>query len=690
MTKYIPFFLNYFFNYKLVRTYSGIDNSIFNYKICKEIHNLICPFIKDYKLDIDNDDSFKKNNQLFELILEEYSFLEILIAKKLENHDIFRNKFISDLNTFIAVKYDQNVVVVNLEMTLADPHNFGKINLIVALSNGKKWVYKSRSSLNEINYNNLVNSFYEALSLKKQEVEIHNFIDFSFCEYISHIGCPSEEGISEYYYRIGIQLFLLWHLDASDINHENLIAHAEFPIIIDLEVVMPPNYNIKQYPPRKIFAESVMKVLLLPEWRKVGANSYTNMSGLSDTQSSLNYLYDHFPSKHMPYHGCIKKSAVNYSKHVEKGFEKAFNIYLEKQSYFNSIIGGFEFSNRIILKPTAFYRNLFEKLNLPEYLGALTNQLDIINNTFKGVSKKILDYEKKCILSRNIPIYNSKSRSTDLYFDDCLIENYFQTCGREIISTKIVRFKDLSFQLRLIQLALESLNRRPIKPAPLVSISNQEMNLNKKICEVIISQIYNVNGVLLWIQKNNIGNGFYNLKPSGIDLLEGNTGIVFSLIISSPQNKDKFKDIALTILKQDYHYINAMNNITDTTYLKSHLLFITKLITYIESFNTNPIKIIDAFFDFLKNNKTSIFAKTITFNGIQKPLVDVTNLPVHLLIPQLLNSLKEKFEFPKMFIENVILNTLKREAIEEIKLSSGLSGLLLILTLSKTMSTVKH
>ena len=62
-------------------------------------------------------------------------------------------------------------------------------------------------------------------------------------ENIENKSCNIKEEIERYYFRLGIHLFLGYALGATDLHGENIVAHGEHPVIIDMETY--PGYITK-------------------------------------------------------------------------------------------------------------------------------------------------------------------------------------------------------------------------------------------------------------------------------------------------------------------------------------------------------------------------------------------------------------------------------------------------------------
>ena len=51
-------------------------------------------------------------------------------------------------------------------------------------------------------------------------------------------SCKTEQQLKDYYVRLGVQLFLAYVLGTKDLHCENIIASGEYPVLIDLEVLL--------------------------------------------------------------------------------------------------------------------------------------------------------------------------------------------------------------------------------------------------------------------------------------------------------------------------------------------------------------------------------------------------------------------------------------------------------------------
>lgn len=93
--------------------------------------------------------------------------------------------------------------------------------------------------------------------------------DHGWVEFITAEPCASEQEVARFYARQGGFLALLHVLDGADLHHENIIAHGEHPMLVDLEMLFHPWTEQKDIAAAReraeaLLRESVMRTMLLP------------------------------------------------------------------------------------------------------------------------------------------------------------------------------------------------------------------------------------------------------------------------------------------------------------------------------------------------------------------------------------------------------------------------------------------
>src|SRR5262249_46306484 len=117
---------------------------------------------------------------------------------------------------------------------------------------------------------------------------------YGWVEFVRPESCVDLQEIRRFYERQGGYLALLYLLDATDFHAENLIAHGDHPVLIDLEALFHPHVRITAMADaadllaRKALESSVLRTGLLPQ--RIWANDESDgidISGLGSTPDQL-------------------------------------------------------------------------------------------------------------------------------------------------------------------------------------------------------------------------------------------------------------------------------------------------------------------------------------------------------------------------------------------------------------------
>src|SRR5688572_20568738 len=68
--------------------------------------------------------------------------------------------------------------------------------------------------------------------------------NYGWVEFVAYQSCSTAEELKRFFQRHGAYLALLYALNSNDFHFENLIAVGEHPLLIDLETLLQPNFDI--------------------------------------------------------------------------------------------------------------------------------------------------------------------------------------------------------------------------------------------------------------------------------------------------------------------------------------------------------------------------------------------------------------------------------------------------------------
>lgn len=178
----------------------------------------------------------------------------------------------------------------------SDTHNRGRCVLFFVSDSNQILVYKPRSMavdacvqslLSYLNEQGFPHPFY-----------IQRILDCEVCGWVSYIEpmeCQSVEEVQRYFYRQGAYLALWYLLDGNDFHAENMIAHGEHPIYVDLETLFQtPFYQFDNHTAEGIasqfLSDSPLRTGLLPvlSFQSEGQPG-VELSGLGGDQPNITY-----------------------------------------------------------------------------------------------------------------------------------------------------------------------------------------------------------------------------------------------------------------------------------------------------------------------------------------------------------------------------------------------------------------
>ncbi len=182
--------------------------------------------------------------------------------------------------------------VMAITSGLSDPHNFGRSVLVLRFAAGQAVVYKPKDMRVDARWADLIawlNQRQPPIGLAAARVIERD--GYGWSEFIAHADCVDQEAANRFFRRAGA-LLALWHLmAATDMHEENVIAAGEYPVGIDLEMILQANDPAmdSQVPALRMterldrrFKESVSQTGLLPSFMKAPDTAVLASGGLSD------------------------------------------------------------------------------------------------------------------------------------------------------------------------------------------------------------------------------------------------------------------------------------------------------------------------------------------------------------------------------------------------------------------------
>ncbi|MGE5830044.1 MAG: type 2 lanthipeptide synthetase LanM family protein [Micromonosporaceae bacterium] len=174
-------------------------------------------------------------------------------------------------------------VAQTVEFGLGDGHQHGRAVAVVCFASGARVVYKPRPVAVHKHFNEMVAWFNGVVrGPDLRTVALLDRQGYGWAEFIPYGQCTSEGEVRRFYRRHGRLLALLRVLAGTDFHAENLIAHGEHPVLVDLETLFHPDLDggaADLDPAQRAWESSVHRVGLLPV-RLLGDEAVLDFSGL--------------------------------------------------------------------------------------------------------------------------------------------------------------------------------------------------------------------------------------------------------------------------------------------------------------------------------------------------------------------------------------------------------------------------
>lgn len=472
----------------------------------------------------------------------------------------------------------------DIRLSAGDSHDKGRSVIIFSFGHDKV-VYKPRNhSITES-----FNMFIEWINKKSNLLGIKTYKgiygeDYSFEEFVEQLPCESFSEIKQYYKRFGYILGLAHILSANDLHLENLIAHGEYPIIIDLETIIQSDrqYEVPESANSKVAHDyifnSVQNTALLPtiafmdKDRKGIDISALNgkeiklpykilsLSNLNSIDMKYEYVeYIRPGSNNLPKLKNETVDFIEYREEILDGFRDFMHFIFNNKNEILSDDGILKvFLNkkvRIVVKNTDSYGTLLKYSNHPAYCRDMLLREKLLENLWAFPHKKriISISENKDLIYGDIPIFYTFTNSLDLIdSNDNSIKSYFPISGFDKVKNRIknLSVEEINRELSIIKVCLglydENYSRAKKERVPLVNINKENSSTLiaevLKIGDYILSKSYEAQEQLSW-PSINLSDKAWKVEVMDESLYSGQAGLaLFFIELFKLTNEQKYKN----------------------------------------------------------------------------------------------------------------------------------------------------
>lgn len=500
-----------------------------------------------------------------EMLEEKYPVLKSAIETKIETKKILIINSIKRLvNDIDSIRKQFNMpyrTLCDIKLDSGDTHNGGQSVIIFEFENNEKVVYKPHSLSADKNYEKMI-EFINKKNALDLSLTVVNTIDreiYGWQQFVYPKECFNEIEVKNYYYRLGATISLLYLLKGKDIHKENIIANGEYPEIIDLEAIMYNNTSYKFTRDEEIddfslaIEDSIYSSLILPQnlelsplkidlcgisgggegkSDRIKINDIINV-GTDEIQYSLKESKLEKTYNRVVFKGEEVDSALYY-KDLIKGFRHCYKIFLKNKNELRSLFKdekNFEGIYRQVLRPTYKYAKFFYASLHPYYLSKEEERKKLFSilygkNKLKKEAKFEIDLEVEQLLNNDIPYFYTTFVSKDLKsINNTEINGYYSKSIQEILIKKLDKLseQDLKKQEFFIKASMASIAVNNKYEKESINVFNKESKDIKDTEEFLYELAKDVEE---YITKNNIIKrdgkclGFYTLNEGDNSKME--------------------------------------------------------------------------------------------------------------------------------------------------------------------------
>jgi len=387
---------------------------------------------------------------------------------------------------------------IEIKTGISDRHKGGQRCVSLRFSNGKRCIYKPRSLQPEIFFSQCIKRFWSPDLPSPASLKFLNRESYGWEEYVEEQDCTEAREAEDYYRRGGALLFFAYLLGGTDFHCENLIAHKDYPVLIDLEGIaahLPDECDLFELMGssavgKHYFAESVLRTALLStrmidsdqQWIDLGGFPATFTDRILETRTRWKNLDSDAitpekravvvssPRNQVKIKGNLVET-LQYLPFLIEGFKKQYQYFTSSQlkgEFQHWLSEQPEFMSRFIYRDTAVYARMVEAMLVPsrmtsgeELFIALSGlcRVQALSGYEPGAEWRIILSEQRQLLQLDAPVFLTSFKQRAIFDDrERLAEQVFAVSAYEGIQHRLDQIKDVNLdqQLQLIELSYQS------------------------------------------------------------------------------------------------------------------------------------------------------------------------------------------------------------------------------------------
>lgn len=463
--------------------------------------------------------------------------------------------------------------IMGLRDGLSDPHGGGRTVLRLTTASGRALYYKPRSLAMDLAFQAFLGEFEGRDGLLPMfRARILDRGSHGWAGEVPRRPLPDLEAAGRYHHRLGQLLAFCHVLKARDLHFQNLVAHGECPVPVDLETLLHPRErpgapgagprSFLREVERRFYGDTLLAAMILPMWREAGRDRIPqDPSALGRGAQGATPPWDAPPAPPDPW---------IHRAEILAGFTAAYRALLAERSRLLARDGPLAPFRRLearhIQRETHHYATLLRGLRGPGQLrdgfdAALYLELLVRPHVRAGGPTPdwpVLEPELKALLEGDVPRFTCRCQRRDLRPGGAPGRGFFRESPLARVRRGVEELgePDLLRQRNLILHALFSRNQRfepaPQAPEPAPGVPPGALEPALQVARALRATTWTVpgHGGAGWAGFGEpLAAGYHPYQPLDVHLHDGLAGVaLFLAALEAVTGGAGFRDLALAAL----------------------------------------------------------------------------------------------------------------------------------------------
>ncbi len=385
--------------------------------------------------------------------------------------------------------------LVEIDAYAGDPHRRGRSVVIAQFESGARVVYKPRPLDVDVHFQEFLGFLNARLDGPPfRTLAVLPKRDYGWLEFVEVLPCVSRDDAHRYYWRVGGLLAVLHALRGTDCHFENIIAHGDQPVLVDLETVLHPAIPHREAdrPDRRfagrVLTRSVLRVGLLPiplggaHAPGIDLSGVASVEGVMSPDRVLQWEKPGTDEMHavraqVQMGGANNRARLNgvpldaleFRDDVAAGFAAVYRLIVRDRDELlapDGPVSSFAHDQvRAVIRATRAYGMLLSESLHPDLLRDAIDRDRFFDRLWVGIDEhpalaRVVNAEHRDLSRTDVPYFTCRPDSRDLWTgDDERIADFFERPAIDLVRERILEMdeSDLARQQWLVTLSLGSL-----------------------------------------------------------------------------------------------------------------------------------------------------------------------------------------------------------------------------------------